>query len=494
MKKRNLLMSVVFVALCASLFAKADTYIYDYWGEIEKSPDVYRVSHVFYADDLKLGSPMRSPSSLFCYEDKVYVVDTGNNRIVEFTYGENKTLVFNRIIDRFNSNGQENVVETFNGPTDIFINKTDGSFFIADKNNSRVVKLDKDLNYVISFTEPDDPTYQKGKTFLPEKVVADESGRTYVLAQNVNRGFIKYEYDGSFTGFYGASEVTFNFTDYLWKRFSTRAQREQMEQFVPTEYSNAYMDSEGFIFAVTKTFDSWDLKSDQAKPIRRLNAIGQDILIKNGEYPPIGDLQWSTAGGMGEFNNSSRFTDITVLENEVYVAVDETRGRLFGYNSQGNLLFAFGGTGSIDGFFRKPSAIEHMGRDLFVLDSLNASLTVFTPTTYGDLIYDATELYAVGDYDGSADKWSEVLKLNGNYDLAYIGLGKAYMRQNKYKEAMEYFGLKRDKKDYSKAFQYYRKEVVEDNIGLVMAIIVAIILIPYAVKFIRKIRLELKSL
>lgn len=476
-------------AICAGLFAKADTYIYDYWSELEKSPDVYRVSHVLYANDLNLENSLLNPEGLFCIDNTVYLVDTGNNRIVELEYSQDKTLSLKAVHTSFNSDGQ--VIETFNSPSDIFINREDGSIFIADTNNSRVVKLDKDWNYQFSFVEPDDPTYEKGKVFYPQKVIADTKGRAYVLAKNVNKGFIKYEYDGSFQGFYGASEVKFDWTDYLWKKFATRAQREQMESFVPTEYSNAYLDSEGFIFAVTKTFDEWDLKSDQAKPIRRLNALGGDILVKNGEYPPIGDLQWGNAGGIKE---PSHFSDITVLEDEIYIAIDESRGRLFGYNNQGLLLFAFGNRGNIDGFFRSPVAIEHIGKDLFVLDSQNASITVFTPTDYGYLIYEATELYAQGEYDKSAEIWGKVLKQNGNYDLAYIGLGKALFRQENYKDAMEYFKLKKDKKNYSKAFQYYRKEWFEKNIWWVVVIILVIIIVPFTVKRVKAFRKELESL
>ncbi|MCQ2575852.1 MAG: hypothetical protein MJ162_03840 [Treponema sp.] len=487
---KKLLLAASLLSLCSGLFAKGDTYIYDVWAEVEKSPDVYRVSHVLYADDLNLGTSLKQPQSLFAINNLIYVVDTDNNRIIELEYTENKKVTLSRVIDHFYSD-DESVNTTFNGPMDIFVNKADGSFFVADTSNGRVVKLDKDLNYLLSFTEPNDPTYEKGKVFYPQKVVADTKGRAYVLAKNVNKGFLKYEYDGSFSGFYGASEVTYNWTDYLWKKFATRAQREQMESFVPTEYSNAAMDSEGFVYAVLKTFNEWDLRSDRAKPIRRLNALGGDILVKNADYPPIGDLTWSNAAGI---KDPSHFTDITVLDDEIYIAVDESRGRLFGYNNQGYLLFAFGGRGNIDGYFRSPVAIEHVGKDLFVLDTMNASLTVFTPTEYGNLIFKATEEYAVGDYDGSANTWEQVLKMNGNYDLAYIGLGKAELRKENYKEAMDYFKLKRSKRYYSKAFQYYRKEWIEKNLGWVLAVVLVLILVPFITKRIINFVRELKSL
>lgn len=494
MKKRIALFIISTLFVCAGLFAKGDSYIYDYWGEIEKSPDMYRVSSVLYASDMGLDVSLKNPSGLFCYKNLVYVVDTDNNRIIELTYTDDKTLVFNRVIDSFKAEGD--VITTFNAPSDLFINAEDETIFIADTNNGRVVKLDKDLNYILSFTEPNDPTYEKGKSFLPEKVVTDVKGRAYILARNVNKGFLKYEYDGTFTSFYGASEVTYNFSDYIWKKLSTRAQREQLESFVPTEYSNCYIDSTGFIFACLRTFSEWDLRADKAKPIRRLNALGKDILVKNGIGSgggnlPIGDLMWGNAAGI---KGPARYADVTVLDNEVYVVIDETRGRIFGYNNQGYLLYAFGNKGNIQGYFRDPKAIEHCGRDLFVLDRQGCSLTVFAPTDLGNLIYDATEQYAVGEYDAAAKTWEEVLKVNGTYDLAYVGMGKAYMRQEKYHEAMEAFGLKRDKKNYSKAFQYYRKEWIEKNIGWIIAGIIIVVVIWLASLIVKRIKWEMAGL
>ena len=488
-RKKIFILLTSLIAFSTALFAKGDTYTYDYWSEIEKSPDVYTVSDVVYADDLKLDVPLKNPTNLFCNGNFVYVLDTDNNRIIELEYTEKRILEFRRVIDKFYSNGE--VAGTFSGPKDLFVTE-DNCFFIADTKNGRVLKLDQDLNLIFTLYEPDDPTYEKGKEFLPEKVVADVKGRAYVLAKNVNKGFIKYDYDGSFTGFYGASDVVYNFIDMLWKRFfSTRAQREQMLSFVPTEYANAYIDHEGFIYAVTKTFNEWDLLSDKAKPLRKLNALGDDILVKNAEYLPIGDLQWNNAAGI---KDPSKFADITVLDNDVYLAIDESRGRVFGYNNQGYLLFAFGGRGNIDGHFRMPAAIEHVGKDLFVLDSMNASITVFTPTPFGELIYQATEQYAVGAYDDSARTWEEVLKYNGNYDLAYIGLGKSYLRQDRFKEAMDCFELKKDRKNYSKAFMYYRKEWIEANIGWVFGLIIAIIVVPFIISKILAFKRELESL
>ena len=76
--------------------------------------------------------------------------------------------------------------------------------------------------------------------FLPDKLVVDAAGRVYVLATNVNKGLVKYEADGTFTGFIGANQAKYDLWDYIWKAFlSSREQRAQMASFVPTTGSTA---------------------------------------------------------------------------------------------------------------------------------------------------------------------------------------------------------------------------------------------------------------
>ena len=186
----------------------------------------------------------------------------------------------------------------------------------------------------------------------------------------------------------------------------------------------------------------------------------------------------------------SKLYDITVMENDIYVALDHTRGRLFGYDSQGVMLWAFGTTGNSEGAFSSAVSIEHMGRDLFVLDELGGTITVFNTTEYGDLIYNAIDAYLSGDYDGSAVLWEDVLKLNANYNLAFIGIGRSLMRQEKYEEAMDYFKMAKDRDNYGRAFRFYRKDWVEANIGWVVILLAAVLIIPVVRSSIKKMRME----
>ena len=58
---------------------------------------------------------------------------------------------------------------------------------------------------------------------------------------------------------------------------------------------------------------------------------------------------------------------------------------------------------------------------------------------------------------------------------------------------MTYFKLKRDRKDYSKAFMYYRKEVVEKNVGYVVFVGAILLVVYFVAKRISKIKKELEA-
>ena len=486
-----LLLAVIMVLPLGAAFAVTDgydsvyTYNYDYWDDYKETPDAYRVDQVIYSSSLGLETAMRRPQSLYVRGGEIYVCDTGNNRILHIRReGDEYSLV--RIIDTIN--GAEPA--TFNTPSDVFVAE-DGSIYVADTNNNRVVMADKNLNYVQSFTKPDDSTFDQSLSFLPDKLVVDTSGRVYVLATNVNKGLVKYEADASFTGFIGANPVVYTMWDYIWKTFfTTKAQRAQQASFVPTEYENVAIDQEGFIYATNIVFDEYDLIWDNAKPIRRLNAIGSDILVKNDWYPPIGDLHWEE--GSQDYG-PSKFTDITVLDSDIYIAFDRTRGRFFGYDPQGIMLWTFGTKGNSDGAFLAPISIEHMGNDLLALDENEASITIMTPTEYGRLIYQASDQYLSGDYDGSADTWREVLKLNANYNLAFIGIGRALMRQENFKEAMDYFKMAYDRDNYGRAYRYYRKEMIEENIVWIVLVVVVVLVVPLVIGRIKKMKEEVEA-
>ena len=138
-------------------------------------------------------------------------------------------------------------------------------------------------------------------------------------------------------------------------------------------------------------------------------------------------------------------------------------------------------------------AIEDLGDTLLVLDSTLGTITQFTLTDYGKYINQGLSEYKRGDYDASAATWQKVLKLNGNYDQAYIGIGRSLLRQESYKKAMDYFELKLDSTNYSKAYKLYRKEWFENNILIILILLAVVIVVAFGVGFVKKARREVEK-
>ena len=521
-----LLLAGIPLAYAADGFDTSYTYTYDFWEDMRSSPDAYRPKALLTGASLGLDKEMVSPTGLFVRGNDIYVCDTGNNRLLQIRE-ENGAYTFVREITGYTGESADvkvgmvggvatlvrvedveshavvidegtaltEPVSTFNKPTDVYVDG-EGMLYIADKDNNRVVKLDAELNYQGSFIKPTDPTFDQTKSFMPTKLVADVSGRVFCLADTVNMGVLKYEANGVFTGFIGAKPVTLTAGEILLRLLSTKEQRAKQKSSVATEYHNIAIDDLGFFYVVTnKQYEEAELMNGDAEPIRRLNSLGTNILIENGTFPPIGDVQWAAGNLNIDPAGHSRFIDVTVLENDIYVGLDNLHSRIFGYDKQGNMLWAFGGIGNAEGYFRKNSAvaIESMGDDLLVLDTLGSSITVMTPTEYGKLIYEANRLYSIGDYPGSAAEWQKVLDRNANYDLAYIGIGRAELQMGNYKEACDRFKMARDDENYSEAFRYYRSELVEQNIGWIFGVVAVILVVPAVVGRIKKIKWEVDN-
>jgi tetratricopeptide (TPR) repeat protein len=424
---------------------------------------------------LGIGS-FRDPQGLFVRDNRVYICDSGNNRIVLLAYENGE----HRLVSTVDSVVIDGEKSPFKYPRDIFETR-DGILYIADTNNHRILKLDRNWNYISSILKPNDESIDESAEFLPLKLVVDFANRLFVQAQNINKGLLEFDSRGEFAGYMGANKVKVNIVDYIWKVLATQAQKERMELFVPTEYSNLCLDKDGFIYVSNS--------KGQTDPVRRLNAMGQDILIRNGYEDPVGDLAYGNAGGV---SGPSRFVDVTAMDNDSYACFDRMRGRIFMYDFQGNLLYAFGGLGNREGCFLQPIALDRMGNSLYALDSRAAARTRVDMTLDGEKISRALDEYQAGRYESSATVWEEVLKMNGNYDLAYIGIGRAALRQGEYQKAMKYYKLKHYREGYGKAFQLYRKQFMEENLWKMLLILAVILLVPpivkTAIKIVREVR------
>ncbi|MDQ6421867.1 YIP1 family protein [Paenibacillus sp. LHD-117] len=467
-----LLILVCFIAgfsegFAAPAYALPDHgYNYSYWNEAEPAPYPYAAEKHIYGADLGIGH-FKEPQDVFVGEDRrIYIADTGNNRIV--CLDERGNLI--RVIDGFR---QGDGMDTFNKPYGVYVD-ANGIIYVADTYNNRIVKLTGEGEWLAEYDKPESSIIPKDFQFFPLKLNVDKANRIYVVAQGAYEGIMELDASGGFKGYVGTNKVRFSPADLLWKRLSTKEQAEKMELFLPIEFSNLDVDDRGFIYAVSSEVNT-------NEPIKRFNPSGEDILRREGYFPPMGDVSVirvdAAAAGDAAVQllneGSSRFIDVISEESGMYSGLDSTRNRIFTYDRDGNLLYQFGGIGTRSNNFQKPVAIEMIGDRMAVIDNEMNRLTIFAPTRYGTLIRDAVKAHYNGMSEEAAEAWNGVLQLNANFDIAYIGMGKALLKQDRNKLAMDYFKNGNNRKYYSEAFKRYRKELVWDNFGTIMTVLLS---------------------
>lgn len=436
----------------SSAQAPYESYNYNFWEEATPMPAAYLPERYITGRELGVGDFLEPADMHISKSGMVYVLDTGNQRIVQFR--EDGTEV--KVISSFNNEGTE---DGFSNPSGIFTDQEE-QIYVADTGNKRIVILSPGGELVRIIQNPQSDVLPAGFQFQPLKVTVDEANRVFVVANGVYEGIMQFDEKGTFIGYVGTIKVKRNYVDYFWRLVSTKAQRAQMALFVPTEFSNQDIDHKGFVYAT-------NIDVGSKEPIKRLNPSGEDVLKRYGYYDVSGDIYYRRTTG------PSKFVDIKVLGDGMYSALDSTQGRVFTYDESGNLLYIFGGLGNQLGMFKTPVAVEHIGERQLVLDRGKGNIVVFVPTEFGSNVNRAVRLHYQGEDTEAEDYWNRVLELNSNYDIAYTGIGKAKLMRKENKEALAYFKLGMDRKNYSVAYKRYRREVMKEHFGTVLTLLLA---------------------
>jgi len=452
--------AAVSVPAAPSFVVPYTSYTYDYWGQAVAAPQAYLPVRTVRGEDLGVG-PFSNPRDLYVSPNgRIYIADTGNHRVI--VLDSDWSLL--RVISRFENGGVEDRLSSPNG---VFVTATE-ELYVADTGNGRIVHFDSEGRLLRTIGPPEsdvEGVLPAGFVYRPLKIGVDLHGRIYVISQDVFEGLITFSEDGQFRGFVGAPRVTPNLIDYIWSRIATREQRAQMQLFLPTEYSNLDIDPDGFIYATVVDRDENGADGLRADRLRRLNYKGEDLLRRIGFYPPVGDVQFPNRWSTATRRSSSILIDVSVNELGTYSVLDNNRGRVFTYDNNGNLLFVFGYRGQDKGQAMNPVALDRLGLQMLVLDAGLGSVVVFEPTEYALLILAAMDSYQRGRYAEAEAIWREVLEHNANYDLAYTGIGRSLLRRGEYAEAMWYFRLGNNRRDYSEAFSLYRRGIIYQNFG-----------------------------
>lgn len=559
-----------------------------------------------YADlGITADSKSSAPADLFVYEDEagnteVYLTDSGLSTVFAFSADlTQKTQEFNYcLLKPYKLNFTETTaIKSGNGdgtagskvlfpneddiPTEVELNDPEGSYngdgyiklyfntptctyrtvnpttgkdliYICDKGNNQVVVLDATTydstlgTYEVYqvLTKPEDEL-DESVSFVPKKVITDIQGRFYVIVENETFGIMQFSIEGKFDRYTGTNPITLTPWEIFWRNFSSEEQLSTQKTLNNIAFNSIVYSKEDFmIYTTSLAIENKNGTLNDKVMIKKINPSGDDILRRNGYNEPMGDVKYVTTR---DWNNSSttpsQLVGITVNDYGVYSVIDQSKGRIFTYDNEGNLLYISGEKGIQADKISNPAAIQYLGENLLVLDSNNKTIIKFEPTEIAQIINKAVKQEKAGyttrivptynyvtnswwigkedtkkgnpdavitEKDGywyigeentnilagelaSSDYWEQVIKLNANYEYAYVGIGHKYMDQEEYKLAMDYFKLGENRIYYSKAFKQYRDGIIKEWFAPVVITLVVLIGGRYAYKIYRNKKLGIKK-
>lgn len=459
--------AAVFLACMASVSADSvpyASYTYDCDGNVVESGSVYSPMCAINGEGLNVGG-FSGPADLFERDGYLYVLDSGNSRIVKTDI---RGSFAKKIIPA--ESGEEIDLTKATG---IYVDAKE-RIFIADSGNNAVWVLNADGAAEKKITKPDSEYFDKDIEFLPSRVIGDSVGNIYVQSTGIYDGLCIFDSEYQFTGFFGSEKVKTTseiLTSYFWKQFMTSEQKESMANYVPSEIYSMDISSEDFIYTITPGASLGTLPYKQnSDSIRCLNPKGSDTLKS--------DAPRNVEAALDSDNLYLNFIDVSYSESGYINLLDNKHGRIYQYDDNMRLITAFSGMGDFAGTFSNPCAIESTGEYILVLDAGKNNITVFEPTLIGTKIHNALSLYNSGNYQESLEPWLEVIEQNPNFQLAYIGIGNALFNEGNYKEAMSYYELAKDTEGYSNAYKEYRVIMMRNNIvWIVLVIVLAVVAI-----------------
>ena len=466
-----------------SFAASYKSYTYSIKGEQLASPDGFSPDRLVDSNYMGLKTPLNEPTDIVVDEEgNVYIADPNNNRIVILD------KYYKLIYELTSFVNDQGVNDTLRGAKGLCV--TGDKIYVADTGAQRILVFNKydyatgKCAFVSRFEEPVSDSFDEDDVYMPVAIAADKAGRMYVVSATTYEGIIALDVDGTFSGFVGAQKVTYNAFQLFWRKFQTQEQRDKSVSYISTEYNNITIDEDGFVYATTSSIEEekqqsaieGKSKTGDYAPVRKYNSAGDDIMRRNGFYPPSGEVKVRSENMAkeGEANGASTIVDAAIGVEGTWSIVDQKRSRIFTYDINGELLFAFGDVGTQLGNLKNCVAIEYQGEKLLALDTVMNAFTVYSRTDYGDTLIEAIAANNDRRYDEAADYWKAILQRNNNFDAAYVGLGKAAYRSGDWDGAMDYFKYCYDTTDYSEAFKMKRKSWVEKWVIVIPIFIVAL--------------------
>ncbi len=432
-------------------------------------------SHKASITGVELGiSDFASPNDICVADNKIYILDSTNSRIVVL----NNDYSLNRIIDNIIYKGEKIDISSSTG---FYVHK-DGSFYIADPSAMCVYVINNIGEVVHKILKPNSVIVPDDLEFKANKVIVDIDGYIFVLCDGVYYGAMVFDSNYNFCGFFGANQTKTNALDFLKNLltnvFQTDIQKEYSQRALPYEFDDFY-ESNGFIY--TATMNTTNNKGQ----IRKLSNSGVNVLNRNGSSAD------EFAFGNGETITMidktvavENFCSVAVDENGYIYALDATYGRVFIYDDACNLITAFGGGMGLSeqqGAFLSACELAINGTDILVVDNQTNIITVFSRTEFGSTLYKAINYESDGKYDNAFPLWKEVMSQDAFNQRAYVGYANYYIAKGDYNNALEYAELGLDKELYEQAFEEIRRTFLAEN--LIWIFVIAFVLIGLVIFF-----------
>lgn len=478
-----LLMVVSAFCIPASAGSAYQTYVYDVYGDPLYSPDAYTAILTVDSSYMGLETPIKNPGDMLTDESgNVYIADTDNSRIVVL----DRYYKLKFTISTFSND--QGVPDALAAPEGLFVSEPNEKYptrmiWVCDTGSNRIVVFNEDGEFYKIIEEPESSLFDQDSVYKPVAIAVDAYNRLYVVSSTTYQGVIVMTDSGEFTGFIGAQAVSMSAWEIIWRRFQTKEQRENSEIKVSTEFNNiAINKSKGLVYVTTTTIDDANVegairgneKNGTNSPVKLLNANGDEIMRRNGFWIPAGEIDYSTRS-TDEKTGVSAIIDAAVGPENTWSIIDQKRQRVYTYDFDGNLLFAFGDDGKLLGNMFGIEAIAYQGTNMLILDKSENNITVFQRTEYGNILLDAIGAESTQDFDRAINLWTDVLKRNSNFDSAYVGIGQAMYRNKDYANSLTYFESAYDSTNWSNSYKEIRKEWMSTYFLLLIAIIVALI-------------------
>lgn len=437
-----------------------DGYIYDFWGDAQECPAAFSLGGIIDSDSMESFDFGSIDDVSTSKDGRIFLADKTSGRVNVFDKDAEFIISLKvlRAADGKIALNEDGTQISLSAPTGTYYHDKNEELYIADAGNKTLYVLDG-LSYQLKKVIGTPENLSGVTEYVPSKVTVDMADRIYVVVQSSYEGIIELNEDGTFSRYFGVNVPGVNLIDFFWKSIATDAQKEKMGKTYAPAFTNVALDSEGFVYAVTNDLSAVD-------SVFRLNSKGENVLREMG---------WDVVGDLNFTESPSSFIDVAVTDYGVYAVLDSTKGRIFLYDYDGQILNIFGGYGKVKGQFSRPTSIAWNGYNLIVTDTDLRCAYVLKPTEFGDVALRASEAYYNGKWDKATELFHECIRWNSNYEVAYIGIGKNHLMKDEYEEAMYYFELGNARTYYSDAFNGYRGELIRDNFWIVAVVFVALV-------------------